>query len=108
MSEIALEVIIDESLKKIGFELMFCTPEKCANPDGITAIELARKLNLETEIVRKKLKILQSKGIARAIGINPKLWKFDDYNFQKMDENDPVYKLLCDYEGINFCEFFEY
>ena len=99
---------VDKTLQSIGFELMFCTPEKCANPEGITAIELARKLKIDTAIVRKKLMILQSKGIARAKGVNPKLWKFDDYNFQKMDEDDSVYKILCDYENVDFCKFFEY
>ena len=43
----------DEILKAIGLELMFCTPEKCSNKDGMTAIELARKLSLPTDTVKK-------------------------------------------------------
>ena len=52
------EQLNDEKLKLIGLELMFCTPEKCNNENGLTAIELARKLNIPTETVKKKLKIL--------------------------------------------------
>lgn len=100
--------IKDEVLKTVGLELMFCTPEKCSNENGITAIELARKLNLSTEIVKKKLKILFDKGIVRVSGINPKYWQFDEYNFQKMDEDDEVYLLLCDFENVDFDHFFEY
>ena len=98
----------DETLKVIGLELMFCTPEKCSNEAGITAIELARKLSLPTETVKKKLKILFEKKIIRVTGINPKYWKFDEYQFQKMDENDEVYKLLCDFENVDFDKYFEY
>ena len=98
----------DDYLKSIGLELMFCTPEKCNNQDGLTAIELARKLNIPTEIVKKKLKILFEKKIVRVTGINPKYWKFDDYQFQKMDENDDVYKLLCNFEDVDFSQYFEY
>ena len=102
------EKIKDEKLKAVGLELMFCTPEKCSNEAGITAIELARKLNLPTDTVKKKLKILYEKNIVRVSGINPKYWKFDDYQFQKMDEDDEVYQLLCDFEDVDFDKYFEY
>ena len=98
----------DETLKVIGLELMFCTPEKCTSEYGITAIELARRLSLPTETVKKKLKILFEKKIIRVTGVNPKYWKFDDYQFQKMDENDEVYQLLCDFENVDFTKYFEY
>ena len=98
----------DETLKVIGLELMFCTPEKCSSDYGITAIELARRLSLPTETVKKKLKILFDKKIIRVTGINPKYWKFDDFQFQKMDENDEVYKLLSDFEDVDFDKYFEY
>ena len=35
-------------------------------------------------------------------------WKFDEYQFQKMDEDDEVYKLLCDFDNVNFDKYFEY
>ncbi|MDD3594184.1 MAG: hypothetical protein PHX18_06120 [Candidatus Gastranaerophilales bacterium] len=102
------EKIKDDILKAIGLELMFCTPEKCANAEGITAIELARKLKYPTELVKKKLKILFDKRIVKVIGINPKFWSFDDFYFQKMDEDDPVYRLLCDFDDVDFNQYFEY
>jgi hypothetical protein len=107
MSEI-IEETQDLILQAIGLELMFCTPEKCSLNDGITSVELARKLNFKIDVVRKKLKILASKGIIRSTGINPKCWKFDEYNFYRMDENDPVYKMLCDFEDVDFDKYFDY
>ena len=98
----------DEDLKAVGLELMFCTPEKCQSEYGITAIELARKLNLPTDTVKKKLKILFEKKIVRVSGINPKYWKFDDFQYQKMDESDEVYLLLSDFENVDFDKYFEY
>ncbi|MDD3419025.1 MAG: hypothetical protein PHE78_00330 [Candidatus Gastranaerophilales bacterium] len=101
-------VIEDDILKSVGLELMFCTPQKCHNADGITTIELARRLGIKTEIVRKKLKILFDIGIIRVVGINPKLWKFDDYYFQRMDTEDPYFRLLSDFENVDFTKYFEY
>ena len=33
----------DKELKLVGLELMFLTPEKYSNPEGITAVELANR-----------------------------------------------------------------
>ena len=41
-------------------------------------------------------------------GINPKYWKFDNYNFQRMDEDDDVYRLLCNFDDVDFDRFFQY
>ena len=98
----------DKDLKKVGLELMFLTPEKCSNDVGISAVELSKQLKIELSIVKKKLKILYDHQIVRAIGINPKFWKFDEYNFQRMDENDPVYRLLCSFDDVDFDRYFEY
>ncbi len=100
--------IEDTDLKKVGLELMFMTPEKCSNEDGITAVELSKQLNMDIEIVKKKLRILMEHNIVRVIGINPKLWKFDEYNFQRMNEDDPVYMLLCSFDDVDFDRYFEY
>lgn len=98
----------DTDLKRVGLELMFLTPEKCSREKGISAVELAKSLGIETETVRKKLKILQEKEIATAFGINPKLWKFNEFQFQKMDEDDEVYRLLCSFDDVDFSRYFEY
>ena len=87
--------IDDIELKKVGLELMFMTPEKCSSDKGITAVELAKLVELPLETVKKKLQILKDEAIVRVIGINPKYWKFDNYQFQRMDEDNEVYKLLC-------------
>lgn len=100
--------IEDKALKSVGLELMFMTPEKCSCDKGITAVELAKMVNLPVEVVKKKLVILKNKEIVHVKGINPKYWKFDNYNFQRMDENDDVYRLLCSFDDVDFDRFFQY
>lgn len=101
-------IIDDEALKKVGMELMFLTPEKTSHEEGISAVELSKLLGIPTEIVKQKLKILYDKQIVRVIGISPKLWKFDEYNFQRMDEDDEVFKLLCCFDDVDFDRYFQY
>lgn len=98
----------DKDLKKVGLELMFMTPEKCDKSDGITSVELAKLVDLPLETVKKKLNILKDAGIVRVKGINPKFWKFDEYNFQRMDEHDYVFKLLCSFDDVDFDRYFQY
>ncbi|MDD3237167.1 MAG: hypothetical protein PHV37_03630 [Candidatus Gastranaerophilales bacterium] len=100
--------IDDIELKKVGLELMFLTPEKCNHEKGITAVELAKLLDIPSDVVKKKLKILLDKNIVRVRGINPKIWKFDEYNFQRMDEDDEVFKLLCCFDDVDFDRYFTY
>ncbi|MCQ2739517.1 MAG: hypothetical protein MJ237_04735 [bacterium] len=98
----------DTDLKKVGLELMFLTPEKCGCEDGITAVELAKRTGIKVDIVKKKLNILKDKQVARVKGINPKYWKFDDYCFQRLDDNDEIFHLLCNFDDVDFSRFFEY
>lgn len=98
----------DKELKKVGLELMFMTPEKCSDERGITAVELAKLVEIPLEIVKKKLIILKDEGIVRVIGINPKYWKFDNYSFQRMDEDSDVFKLLCSFDDVDFDRYFQY
>ncbi len=100
--------IQDTDLKRVGMELMFMTPEKCTHEDGISAVELSKLLDIPIDIVKAKLKILYEKDIIRVKGLSPKLWKFDEYNFQRMDENDEVFKLLCCFDDVDFERFFNY
>lgn len=98
----------DKELKKVGLELMFLTPEKYSCPDGITAVELAKLVGIPSETVKKKLTILKEKKVVRVKGMNPKFWLFDEYNFQRMDEDDQVFRLLCSFEDVDFDRYFEY
>ena len=98
----------DIDLKMVGLELMFLTPEKCSNTDGITAVELAKLVNLPVDIVKKKLNILKDKNIVIVKGINPKLWKFDEYNFHRLDDDDEIFHLLCNFEDVDFDKYFSY
>ena len=100
--------IEDISLKMVGLELMFLTPEKCSNTDGITAVELAKLVNLPVEEVKKKLNILKDKNIVRVKGMNPKFWKFDEYNFQRLDDDDEIFHLLCNFDDVDFDKYFTY
>lgn len=98
----------DKELKKVGLELMFLTPEKYSADDGITAVELAKLVDLPVDIVKKKLIILKDRNVVRVRGINPKYWLFDDYNFQRMDEDDEVFRLLCSFDDVDFDRYFQY
>ena len=98
----------DRQLKTVGLELMFLTPEKCSSEDGITAVELAKLVNISVETVKKKLNILKSKDIVKVKGINPKYWKFNEYNFQRMDEDDEIFRLLCSFDDVDFDKYFSY
>lgn len=98
----------DKDLKSVGMELMFLTPEKCSSGKGITAVELAKLVGLSVDLVKKKLLILKERKIVRSTGINPKYWKFDEYNFQRMDEDDDVYLLLCSFDDVDFDKYFSY
>lgn len=98
----------DKELKKVGLELMFMTPEKGAVENWITAVELAKMVELPVEIVKKKLNILKDAGIVTVKGINPKYWKFDNYNFQRMDEDDEIFMLLCSFDDVDFDKYFQY
>ena len=99
---------LDINLKMVGLELMFLTPERYSNTDGITAIELAKLVNLPVDIVKKKLQILKDKNIVRVKGMNPKFWKFDEYNFQRLDDDDEIFHLLCNFEDVDFDRYFKY
>ncbi len=98
----------DTSLKMVGLELMFLTPDKYSNDDGITAVELAKLVNLPLETVKKKLQILRDKNIVRVKGINPKYWLFDEYNFQRLDDDDEIFHLLCNFEDVDFDKYFSW
>ena len=98
----------DTELKKIGLELMFLTPQKYDNPNGITSVELAKLVEIPLETVKKKLQILKDYGIVRVKGNNPKYWLFDEYNFQRMDENDDIFLLLCSFDDVDFDKYFQY
>lgn len=98
----------DKELKKVGLELMFMTPEKGAVDNWITAVELAKMVELPVDIVKKKLTILKEADIVRVKGINPKYWKFDNYSFQRMDEDDEIFQLLCSFDDVDFDKYFQY
>ncbi len=103
-----VEIEQDTELKSVGLELMFLTPEKYANEQGITAVELSKLVNLPLDTVKKKLAILKEKNIVRVKGNNPKFWLFDEYNFQRMDEEDEVFLLLSCFDDVDFDKYFSY
>ena len=87
---------------------MFLTPEKYDSEYGITAVELSKLVELPVDTVKKKLAILKEKNIVRVKGNNPKFWLFDEYNFQRMDEDDEIFLLLCSFDDVDFDRYFSY
>jgi len=108
MDYYALSETEDKELKTIGLELMFLTPEKCSSDNGITAVELSKRVNIPVETVKKKLNILKEKNIVIVKGSNPKYWSFDQYNFQRMPEDDDLFLLLCSFDDVDFDKYFSY
>lgn len=98
----------DTELKRVGLELMFLTPEKCDGKEWITAVELSKRVEIPVEIVKKKLNILKECEIVSVRGINPKYWRFDEYNFHRMNEDDEIFKLLCSFDDVDFDKYFQY
>lgn len=103
-----VDISQDTELKEVGLELMFLTPEKYAGDDGITAVELSKLVKLPLDTVKKKLAILKDKNIVRVKGNNPKFWLFDEYKFQRMDEDDEVFLLLSCFDDVDFDKYFTY
>lgn len=103
-----VDISQDTELKEVGLELMFLTPEKYAGDDGITAVELSKLVKLPLDTVKKKLAILKDKNIVRVKGNNPKFWLFDEYNFQRMDEDDEIFLLLSCFDDVDFDKYFTY
>ena len=103
-----VEICDDIELKNVGLELMFLTPEKYSGDDGITAVELSKLVKLPIDTVKKKLSILKERDIVRVKGNNPKYWLFDEYNFQRMDEDDEVFLLLSCFDDVDFDKYFSY
>ena len=96
----------DTALKTVGLELMFLTPEKYSSADGITAIELAKLVNLPVDTVKKKLQILKDKNVVRVKGMNPKFWLFDEYNYQRLEDDDEINYLLSNFDDVDFDKYF--
>ena len=92
----------DKILKSVGLELMFLTPEKCNSDDGITAVELAKLVNIPVDKVKKKLNILKEKDIVKVKGSNPKYWKFNEYNFQCLDVDYETFRLFLSFDDVDF------
>ena len=103
-----VDISQDTELKEVGLELMFLTPEKYAGDNGISAVELSKLVKLPLDTVKKKLAILKDKNIVRVKGNNPKFWLFDEYNFQRMDEDDEVFLLLSCFDDVDFDKYFTY
>ena len=102
------EIMQDMELKRVGLEMMFLTPDKCRSEMGITATELAKCARLPCETVKKKLKILLDRNLVIVTGNNPKYWKFDEYNYRRIAEDDEVYLLLCSMDESDFSRYFDY
>lgn len=102
------EIMQDMDLKRVGLEMMFLTPDKYRSSDGITATELAKCAELPCETVKKKLKILLDRKLVIVTGNNPKYWKFDEYNYKRISEEDEVYLLLCNMDEEDFNRYFDY
>lgn len=99
------KIMQDESLRTVALELMYHSPRKWKYADGATALEIARKHSLNIDLVKKKLKILLEAGLVRPVDLKPKRWQFDEYNYNLMDTEDPIYILISRYDDDDYFKF---
>lgn len=69
-----------------------------------TAADLARKLNLRLETVKKKLRLLKEADLIQPTSMQPKRYRFNFWTLRSMEENDPFYTLFCDPESPFYIE----
>lgn len=65
------------------------TPE-----DLPTATEIARKLNVKLDQVKKKLRILRQSGVVKPVSYAPKRYRINPQVMQELSTDDPLYTLL--------------
>lgn len=73
------------------------------NPNGLlTSADLARLLNADRDVVKKALRVLHEYELICPMGMNPKHYRFDTYQFKQMEaqldafegEDDELFALL--------------
>jgi transcription initiation factor IIE alpha subunit len=60
----------------------------------LTSADLARKLRLDHERVKKMLKILKDLGLIQAIGLNPKRYRFDHFQYRQLTTQNPTHEVV--------------
>ncbi len=63
--------------------------------DMPTAADMARKMRLKTDYVKKKLRLLASANLIEAISASPKRYRFNTYALRFLDDDDPLHILFC-------------
>lgn len=59
------------------------------NPDVLlTLADLSRLMNADREVMKKALRVLHDYGIIVPMGLNPKRYRFDSYQFKLMQSQD--------------------
>ena len=51
---------------------------------------------------------LKAKDVVRVKGINPKYWLFDEYNYQRLDDDDELVYLLSNFDDVDFDRYFTF
>ena len=100
------KILSDEVLRTVALELMYDNPQKWQSSEGPTAMEIARRHHFKTDIVKKKLKVLQDAGLVRVMDYRPKIWKFDEFSFNEMDVNDPLCLLITRYDDDDYEKYY--
>jgi hypothetical protein len=61
-----------------------------------TAADLARKHGFRLEAVKKKLKHLKSEQLIQPIGMTPKRYRFNHWEFALLQDDHPLYPIFCE------------
>lgn len=68
----------------------------CLEEDLPTAAELARKLKLRLDTVKKKLRVLKEHGLIHAVSLSPKRYRFDHWALRTLEPDTVLYALFCE------------
>ena len=61
-----------------------------------SAADMGRQLGLDTELVKKKLKLLKHEGLIQALSYSPKRYRFDHYQLNHLSESSELYPIFLD------------
>ena len=98
----------EEMLGLIAFEIAVVTAQveaatESLMPDALPcARDLARKLGLRLETVKKKLRLLKAGELIHPVSVSPKRYRFNHYALRELPPESDFYRLFCETESPYF------
>ncbi len=94
-----MELNHDDIISELAHSILTATQQfndgQYFEEDMPTAADMARKMRLKTDYVKKKLRLLASANLIEAISASPKRYRFNAYALRFLEEDDPLHLLFC-------------